>query len=266
MSNHAFHTRRVTESLAAIERYIQSSVDIAEAVAASKTLAFKLRDTRLEAFAPELASVVFDNGTNAIALETGARDVAITVSGRDLDRVTKVTLTRGGHVFTGAVADPGSLDFTAKVTGELVADGYGDYDAQVFEGKNKSAVLKCACAIVEPAAVSADIQLGAVYQVRANATSGGSTSFEIGVTVLKGVPTQFHITNLQGQDVGLHAEYVSETVEDSLRVITLKITSVGGPRATYANHAGPMLLVASNTQSSDRLLLRLSTGNVPSAS
>jgi hypothetical protein len=261
MSTQAFQTRRVSEALGAIERYLDSAVKITESVASSKTLAFELRETPRLAVTPQLDAATWESGHRTITLPSGESHPVITVTGTNLDRVTRLELhgpPPAASVFSAVVVGAGAHGFSAAVPVDLVNADYGDYDVRVVDATGAASVLQDVCAIARPALPAPTIELGAIDPPVINT----SPPWKVAVHVLRGDPTSFHVTDLDGNDTGWQVKTMGTSAPGgALHIVSIEITpwAKGAKRTSdaLASGADDFCLVAADADTSDRLLLRI---------
>jgi len=241
MAIEAFKSRRVRESLRALESYLGQAAHLADGVKPSETIKLELEPAR-DAASPRVTNVVWKNSKPANAGVIAEADlkassvVTVTVSGNHLAHRDHGGLLLDVSSFKligpdGAGAYFEAVKLTATNVDEFEAEltlvhgskaQLGSYEARAFHVDGQTAVLPDACSIEadKPASAPGPALLGpgpavappapapAIRAKRPSFQLGtmGANSFPAGpnkvdLVVLSGSPTEFWVATVDGKKV-----------------------------------------------------------------
>lgn len=152
MSTEAFGSRRVTEALRAIHKYLDDGARLAGGVPPGQVVRLDLEETP-SVPGPRLRNVLWaDNHSHVIEVGSGATTLDVLATGTHLDKseVFKLISAVSPAVFfeTEDIDPKTAIDFTATIT--LVDPPPGSYHALVVTETGQTFLLRNALAIDEP--------------------------------------------------------------------------------------------------------------------
>ena len=143
MSTQAFGTRRVTESLKAIAKYLDDGALIAGGVSPAGVIPINPQPAPRPP-SPRLTSV----SPNVVRLDEGeAEDFTLTVTGVDLDHADVFKLVLGGSVIEASDVTVNSSTSLSVDFEDVLDPASGEYDAWVVTDTGQAFVLDDACRI-----------------------------------------------------------------------------------------------------------------------
>lgn len=201
MSTEAFGSRRVTESLRAIAKYLDDGARIAGGVPPGQVVRLDLEPTPGTP-SPRLTNVLWeDNHSHVIKVGPGQTTLNVLVSGDNLDtaRIFKLVGATSGSTYfeTTDISNKAKTGFTARIT--LIDPSPVSYHAFVVNKARGTFLLERACAIERPAETEPEpgLQLGGVMP---NEGAPGDTVEAI-LLLLRGTSSdvsEVYVTDRQG--------------------------------------------------------------------
>jgi hypothetical protein len=281
----AYSSRRVRESLLALESYLGQAADVAGGVKPSATLKLELESTR-DLPSPRVTHVVWNQSKGDVIAEPDLRRSSIvTVSGDHLTHREhgkpvldissfKLIGADGARAYFEASLDrlrptnDDEFEADLRLAGSKVQ--LGSYEARAFHVDGQTAVLPDACSIEAakpapppgppllgpgpagapaPAAPAKQLQLGAMLP---NLLEEDRTTGDVTLFVLNGAPDKgsFAVTTVDGKSVrGFAVKVTDEKPGKFGQVLTLAVTVPAGT----ADQAFCLVAKSSSPRLEDRL-------------